>query len=78
MNPSSRGASQAELSRLDKTIAKTEASLNATRAKLANEGFVARAPEEVVETEREREAQMVDDLVRLRASRVRIAEIGQG
>jgi valyl-tRNA synthetase len=52
--------------------------LNATRAKLANEGFVARAPEEVVETEREREAQMVDDLVRLRASRVRIAEIGQG
>jgi len=69
---------QAELSRLDKTIAKTEASLNATRAKLANEGFVARAPEEVVETEREREAQMVDDLVRLRASRVRIAEIGQG
>jgi valyl-tRNA synthetase len=69
---------QAELVRLDKTIAKTEASLNATRAKLANEGFVARAPEEVVETEREREAQMADELVRLRASRVRIAEIGAG
>ena len=69
---------QAELTRLDKTIAKTEASLNATRAKLANEGFVARAPEEVVETEREREAQMADELVRLAASRVRIAEIGAG
>jgi valyl-tRNA synthetase len=44
----------AEQARLDKEIAKAEADIKRVDAKLANEKFVANAPEEVVEEEREK------------------------
>ena len=48
----------AEAERLGKLIAKTQADLAKTQAKLANENFVRNAPPEVVHTERERAAEL--------------------
>jgi valyl-tRNA synthetase len=45
-----------ELDRLAKDVAKLEAEIERIEGKLANEGFVARAPEAVVTKERERMA----------------------
>jgi valyl-tRNA synthetase len=44
----------AEKARLDKEIAKAEADIKRVDAKLSNEKFVANAPEEIVEEEREK------------------------
>ncbi|WP_416776853.1 valine--tRNA ligase [Xenorhabdus budapestensis] len=44
----------AELARLDKEIEKLDKEINSIEVKLANEGFVSRAPEAVVAKERER------------------------
>ncbi|REF25915.1 valyl-tRNA synthetase [Xenorhabdus cabanillasii] len=44
----------AELARLDKEIEKLDKEINSIETKLANEGFVSRAPEAVVTKERER------------------------
>jgi valyl-tRNA synthetase len=50
----------AEKTRLDKEIAKAEADIKRVDAKLGNEKFVANAPEEIVEEEKEkREAALV-------------------
>jgi valyl-tRNA synthetase len=65
----------AELARLDKALAKANGNLEGIRKKLGNEAFVARAPEDIIEKEREREAELVDEIARLSASRARIAEI---
>jgi valyl-tRNA synthetase len=43
----------AEVKRLEKQLADTRKQLDATKAKLANEGFVSRAPAEVVQQQRE-------------------------
>jgi len=43
----------AEVKRLEKQLAEKRKQLEATRAKLANEGFVSRAPAEVVAQQRE-------------------------
>ncbi|OTA16944.1 valine--tRNA ligase [Xenorhabdus vietnamensis] len=43
-----------ELARLDKEIEKLDKEINSIETKLANEGFVSRAPESVVAKERER------------------------
>jgi valyl-tRNA synthetase len=48
----------AEAERLGKLIAKTQADLAKTQAKLANENFVRNAPPQVVSTERERAAEL--------------------
>jgi valyl-tRNA synthetase len=62
----------AERSRLDKEIAKADADIKRVDAKLSNEKFVANAPEEIVEEEKEkreaavaRRARIVEALQRL-------------
>jgi valyl-tRNA synthetase len=49
----------AERARLDKEMAKADADIKRVDAKLSNENFVARAPEEVVEEEKEKRAEAV-------------------
>jgi valyl-tRNA synthetase len=66
---------QAELARLDKALTKAGGGLEGIRKKLGNPDFVARAPEEIIEKERDREAELVDEIARLTASRARLAEI---
>jgi valyl-tRNA synthetase len=63
----------AETARLDKEIAKAEADIKRVDAKLSNEKFVANAPEEIVEEEKEkreaavaRKAKLLEALERLR------------
>jgi valyl-tRNA synthetase len=63
----------AEKARLDKELAKAEADIKRVDAKLANEKFVANAPEEVVEEEKEkreaataRKAKILEALERLK------------
>ena len=63
----------AERARLDKELAKAEADIKRVDAKLANEKFVANAPEEIVEEEKEkreaaaaRKAKILEALERLK------------
>jgi valyl-tRNA synthetase len=63
----------AERARLDKEIAKAEADIKRVDAKLSNEKFVANAPEEIVEEEKEkreaavaRKAKFIEALDRLK------------
>jgi valyl-tRNA synthetase len=65
----------AERARLDKEIAKADADISRVDAKLGNEKFVANAPEEVVEEEKEkreaavaRKAKILEALERLKAA----------
>ena len=58
---------EAELARLDRELKKLDGSLDAVRGKLENEKFVSRAPETVVQKERER-------LTELEAARAQLAE----
>jgi valyl-tRNA synthetase len=59
----------AERERLDKEIAKLEAELKATQAKLANPSFMERAPKEVVEEHRRRRDDFNGRLAQLRGAR---------
>jgi valyl-tRNA synthetase len=56
-----------ERARLEKELRNTEAQLSATDARLADEGFVGRAPQAVVEQTRRRAAELRDQVVALRA-----------
>ena len=63
----------AEKTRLDKELAKAEADIKRVDAKLGNEKFVANAPEEIVEEEKEkreaavaRKARILEALERLK------------
>jgi valyl-tRNA synthetase len=63
----------AESARLDKEIAKAEADIKRVDAKLSNEKFVANAPDEIVEEEKEkreaavgRRAKILEALERLK------------
>jgi valyl-tRNA synthetase len=65
----------AERARLEKEIAKVEADIKRVDAKLGNADFIARAPEEVVEGEREkreeaelRRQKLVEALERLKGA----------
>ncbi|MBN9006388.1 MAG: valine--tRNA ligase [Rhizobiales bacterium] len=65
----------AERARLDKEIAKADADIKRVDSKLANEKFIANAPEEIVEEEKEkreaaiaRKAKFVEALERLKAA----------
>jgi valyl-tRNA synthetase len=65
----------AENARLDKEIAKAEADIKRVDAKLCNEKFVANAPEDIVEEEKEkreaavaRKAKLLEALERLKSA----------
>ena len=64
----------AERARLEKEIARVEGEISRIDKKLANENFVARAPEEVVEAEREKRAAYAADGERLAAALKRVKE----
>ena len=53
-------------SRLERELAEAEGWLDAARERLANESFVARAPASIVEGARAREAELADQVSRLR------------
>jgi valyl-tRNA synthetase len=62
----------AERARLDKEIAAHAADIDRTAKKLANADFVSRAPEDVVEENRERLAEARDAKTRLEAAKARL------
>lgn len=63
-----------EMARLDKEMGKLDKELTAIDLRLNNESFVARAPAEVVQKERDRAAQMADARAKLEVLRARFAE----
>ena len=66
----------AEEARLEKEIARVEGEIGRIDKKLANAKFVARAPEEVVEAEREKRAAYAADGERLAAALKRVKRRG--
>ncbi|WP_127958705.1 valine--tRNA ligase [Serratia microhaemolytica] len=66
---------QAEIARLAKEMAKLSAEISAIEGKLANEGFVARAPEAVVAKERERLAVCKQGQIKLQEQQAAIAAL---
>jgi valyl-tRNA synthetase len=59
-------AAEADRARLEKELAEAERLLEAARGRLANEAFTAKAPPAVVEGARAREAELADQVDRLR------------
>jgi valyl-tRNA synthetase len=59
-------ASALERARLERELVEAEGRLEAARARLANDSFVSRAPAAVVEGARTREAELADQVARLR------------
>ncbi len=60
------GAANAERARLQRELADAEAHLAAARARLANEGFTSRAPAAIVAGARASEAELADQVARLK------------
>ncbi|PSM18025.1 valine--tRNA ligase [Nitratireductor sp. StC3] len=67
---------KAEAARLEKEIAKLDGEISRIQKKLANEKFVARAPEEIVASEREKMAEFQASRDRLKIAHARVAEAG--
>ncbi len=65
-----------ERARLEKALAKLEKEAAGLRAKLSNEAFVARAPEEVVDEQRARLEAAEEEIAILRAAQARLSELG--
>ncbi|MEO1329773.1 MAG: valine--tRNA ligase [Pseudomonadota bacterium] len=65
----------AEQARLEKAMAKTRKEADGLTAKLGNEAFLAKAPEEVVEEQRERLAAAEAELEKLSGALMRLAEM---
>ncbi len=59
---------EAERQRLQERLAKARGFLAGSEKKLANESFVARAPDHVVEKERQRNAELREEIERLEAN----------
>jgi valyl-tRNA synthetase len=68
----------AELKRVDKEIGKLESEVTVIQKKLHNEDFLKKAPEEVVEKEKEKLRRLMDKLQKLRAHRDHVASIQRG
>ena len=66
---------EAELARLDKEIQRLEGEAKRVGGKLANEGFVAKAPAEVLEKERAKLAEAEQALANLVEQRGKIAAL---
>ena len=66
---------KAETARLAKEIDKLQAEIDKVRAQLANERFVANAPEAVVSRERERLATAEASLLQLRQQQEKLAAL---
>ncbi len=66
----------AEKARLDKEVGKQQSEIDRFEKKLANEKFVANAPEEVVETEREKLADARQVQARLNEALERLGQVG--
>ena len=60
------GAADADRARLEKELADAERQLDAARARLSNDAFTAKAPAAIVEGARAREAELADQVDRLR------------
>jgi valyl-tRNA synthetase len=65
----------AELARLDKEMAKLDKELGGVRNKLSKKGFVEKAPAEVVQKERDREAELVEKQEKLASLRKRLESL---
>ena len=65
----------AELARLDKELQRLEGEVKRVGGKLANEGFVAKAPAEVLDKERAKLAEAEQALAKLAEQRARIASL---
>ncbi len=66
---------EAESERLEKAIEKVDKELDIVARKLANESFIAKAPEEVVVKERSRREGLVEKRSKLEAGLKRLSEI---
>jgi valyl-tRNA synthetase len=66
----------AERGRLEKEIAKADADIKRVDAKLANEKFVANAPEEIVEEEKEKREAATDRKAKLLEALERLKQVG--
>jgi valyl-tRNA synthetase len=66
---------KAELARLQKDLDKVQKQHDQIASKLANEGFVAKAPAAVVEGEKVKLAEFVDQLVKIKANMEQIAAL---
>lgn len=66
---------EAELSRIAKQLEKTQQELSRVAGKLSNEGFVAKAPEAVLEKERAKLAELEQALAKLQAQQAEIAAL---
>jgi valyl-tRNA synthetase len=62
------GSDAGERARLDKELAQAEAALRSARARLADAKFLAKAPPNIVDGARAREAELADRVGKLRAS----------
>jgi valyl-tRNA synthetase len=60
------GAAEADRARLEKELGDAERLLDAARARLANEGFISKAPPAIVAGARASEAELADQVARLR------------
>jgi valyl-tRNA synthetase len=67
---------EAERARLEKALEKLAKESAGIRAKLSNEAFVARAPEEVVDEQRTRLEAAEEEIAILRAAQARLSELG--
>jgi valyl-tRNA synthetase len=65
----------AERARIEKDIAKAEKELAGVKGRLGNESFVARAPAEIVEKERARQAELEERIAKLKKSLERLGSL---